>query len=137
MRARRLTLSVVLLLLWSASAWAQTAQTAPSWDAIQSRVTPGDAVFVTDRQGREIAGVLRRLSPTSIVIVLNGAEREILVADVGRIEKRGDSLKNGAGIDALHSGRTTVYTPTVGTTTVHMAPLISPERGGVLVSVKF
>jgi hypothetical protein len=56
---------------------------------LQGRLKPGDTIFVTDRQGREVTATLTRLSSASLVIVVNGNEREILFTDIGWIEKRG------------------------------------------------
>jgi hypothetical protein len=56
---------------------------------VQGRLRPGNTIFVTDRQGREVTGKLTHLSPASLVIVVNGNEREILFTDIGWIEKRG------------------------------------------------
>lgn len=73
---------------------------ADSFAGLPAQLKPGDGIFVTDRQGRETSGKLARLSPTSLVIVVNGEEREILSDTIGRIEKRGDSIRNGAWIGA-------------------------------------
>jgi hypothetical protein len=72
-----------------------------SFGDLQEQLEPGDTIFVADRQGRETSGTLARLSPTSLVIVVNGDEREIQSAEIGWVEKRGDSLKNGAWIGAV------------------------------------
>jgi hypothetical protein len=75
---------------------------ADSFAGLPAQLKPGDSIFVTDRQGRETSGKLARLSPASLVIVVNGEEREILSATIGRIEKRGDSVRNGAWIGAAY-----------------------------------
>ena len=114
-------------------------------------------VYVLDDAGAETTGKLVRIDPDSIVILVDGNERRFEAAHVKRVQKRGDSLKNGAvigailgavlggisggladcpgsesscsgfrvaavaistgvyaaigaGVDALHSGRTTLYT---------------------------
>jgi len=59
-----------------------------------------DTVFVTDDVGRQTEGKLLRLDVDSLVMLVNGMERRFDKDRVMRIEKRGDSLKNGALIGA-------------------------------------
>lgn len=66
------------------------------------RATPGlSTAYVIDDAGRESAGTLLRLDTDSLVLLEGGVERRFQVADVRRIEKRGDSLRNGALIGAV------------------------------------
>ena len=59
--------------------------------------TPGlPTVFVTDRSGQEIKGTLQRLTESEIAIVVNGTTRTFTPDEVSTIERKGDSLKNGA-----------------------------------------
>jgi len=60
-----------------------------------------ETVYVTDDSGAETTGRLLRLTPDSIVLLVNGAERQFDAARVRRIQRRGDSLKNGAIIGAV------------------------------------
>jgi hypothetical protein len=58
-------------------------------------------VYVRDNTGAETSGKLLRLNPDSIVLLVDGAERRFETARVARIQKRGDSLRNGAIIGAV------------------------------------
>lgn len=68
---------------------------ARSLGELQNQLKVGGTIFVTDRQGRETRGKLSRLSSTSLVIVVNGDEREIQSPEIGRIETL-DPVWNGA-----------------------------------------
>jgi len=58
-------------------------------------------VYVLDDAGAETSGKLVRLNPDSIVILAGGAERRFDAAHVRRVQKRGDSVRNGAIIGAI------------------------------------
>ena len=110
-------------------------------------------VYVRSVNGAEIHGQLLQLGPDTLSLLDEGTVRDVRLADVARIEQRGDSVKNGAiigaailggwcalicpqgldgyrgqfgyvlaintalgaaigaGIDAMHVGRTTIYEP--------------------------
>jgi hypothetical protein len=51
-------------------------------------------VYVKDTSGVESAGPLLRINPDSLVLLVDGAERQLPLGDVARIQKR-DSLRNG------------------------------------------
>jgi len=53
-------------------------------------------VFVQDDSGGETKGKLLRLDQQSVMVLVNGQERTFELSGVHRIQKRGDSLKNGA-----------------------------------------
>jgi len=53
-------------------------------------------VYVTDRAGHETTGKLLRITDADLTIAINGAERTFSANDVALVERRGDSLKNGA-----------------------------------------
>lgn len=67
-----------------------------------SAVWPGlersalQTVYLRDQSGAETSGKLLRLSPEAVVLLVDGSERPFAMADVSRIQKRGDSLRNGA-----------------------------------------
>src|SRR5688572_22240697 len=61
----------------------------------------GSTVYVRDSSGVETSGGLLRLSPDSVVLLVGGTERRFEAARVTRIQKRGDSLRNGALIGAV------------------------------------
>ena len=74
-------------------------ETSSSWPGlVSSRLS---TVYVLDDTGVETSGKLLRLSPDSIVLLAGGAERRFETARVARIQKRGDSLRNGAIIGAV------------------------------------
>lgn len=61
-------------------------------------VQPGGlpVVFVTDRAGHEMQGKLVQFTETSLTLAVDGSQRTFGVDDVSLVERRGDSLKNGA-----------------------------------------
>ena len=59
-----------------------------------------DTIYVTDDAGRRTEGKLLRLEPQSLVMLVEGTEQRFDAARVQRIDRRGDSLKNGAWIGA-------------------------------------
>jgi hypothetical protein len=67
-----------------------------SFDQLNTRLKPGDTVWVTDAQGRDIKGKIQALAPGAIT--LRGDDpRTFAARDVSIIRKREpDSLKNGA-----------------------------------------
>lgn len=58
-------------------------------------------VFVQDDRGAETKGKLLRLDEQSILILVDGQQRRFDLEKVRRVQKRGDSLKNGAIIGAV------------------------------------
>jgi hypothetical protein len=54
-----------------------------------------DTVYVTEDGGRQTEGKLLRLDTDSLVMLVDGSEQRFDKGRVLRIEKRGDSLKNG------------------------------------------
>ena len=58
-------------------------------------------VYVLDDAGMETSGRLIRLNPDSLDLLVDGAERRFEAIRVTRIQKRGDSLRNGALIGAV------------------------------------
>ncbi len=65
-----------------------------NWPGLDTSVL--ERVFVVDDAGAETAGRLLGLNPDSIVLLVEGAERRFEATGVRRIEKHGDSLRNGA-----------------------------------------
>jgi hypothetical protein len=62
-------------------------------------------IYVLDDTGVETSGRLLRLNPDSLVLIVDGgAERRFEAARVTRIQRRGDSLRNGALIGAIVGG---------------------------------
>ena len=58
-------------------------------------------VYVLDDTGREVTGRLLRLERDAIAILVEGQELEFEASRVQRLDKRGDSLRNGAYIGAV------------------------------------
>ena len=73
--------------------------TATGWPAQTSSGL--STVYVRDDSGAETSGKLLHLNSDSIVILVDGAERRFEAARVTRIQRRGDSLRNGAIIGAI------------------------------------
>lgn len=57
-------------------------------------------VFVRDTAGQETKGRLLQITDSSVILMTDGVTREIPQADVVRIDRHGDSVKNGAAIGA-------------------------------------
>jgi hypothetical protein len=90
------TIALAVLLLIPAAAHAQ--ESLGGWRGLN--VSSLDTIYVTDDAGRRTEGKLLRLEPDSVVMMVAGAEKRFEMKQVRRIDKRGDSLKNGAWIGA-------------------------------------
>lgn len=75
-----------------AAAFAQSSSA--EWPGLERSAL--QTVYVRDQSGVETSGKLLRLSPDAVVLLVEGSERPFAMADVSRIQKRGDSLRNGA-----------------------------------------
>jgi uncharacterized membrane protein YeaQ/YmgE (transglycosylase-associated protein family) len=53
-------------------------------------------VFVTDKAGVQTEAKLLRLDGDGLEVIVGGAEKHYAFAELRRVEKKGDSLKNGA-----------------------------------------
>ena len=71
---------------------------AQDFSTIQLKNLP--IVYVEDRAGAETRGRLLSITPIAIAIDVDGSQRTFAPADVTKIDRRGDSLKNGALIGA-------------------------------------
>ena len=89
-----LALSVLATPTWL---WAE--EPAHAWPALD--VSELSTVYVLDDQGMETMGKLLRLDVDSIVLVDGGGEHRFEAARVRRIQRQGDSLRNGALTGAL------------------------------------
>jgi hypothetical protein len=95
-----LLLAVAVSMLTAAPAGAQ--EPVKSFDLLNTRLKPGDTVWVTDAQGREIRGKVIGLSPASLQLEAGGATRELAAEGVGVIKAQPkDSLRNGVLLGAL------------------------------------
>jgi hypothetical protein len=70
---------------------------------VQYALRPGDTVFVVDDTGTETRGKVASIGPSALRLIVDGYERDWGAAAVERLERRGDSLKNGA-ISGLATG---------------------------------
>ena len=73
--------------------------TMQSWPELDVTALP--TVYVRDDAGGETVGRLLRIDSDALVLQVDGSERRFEAARVTRIQKRGDSLRNGAIIGAL------------------------------------
>ena len=68
---------------------------------LNTRLTPGDTVYVTDAQGREIKGKIRSIDATSLSLDGDTAPTFKAIDVRTIVERRPDSLKNGMVIGAV------------------------------------
>jgi hypothetical protein len=96
---RALAPRLVALLLTLVPAAASAQETPLTWPARDpSRLA---TVYILDAKGAETAGQLLRFERDAVVVLVNGLERRFEAADVSRIQRRGDSLRNGAIAGAI------------------------------------
>lgn len=88
--------STLLLVSLAVPAAAQTPAAPPAMVKADGLPT----VFLTDLQGAEHRGQLIRVAPDEVVLLGTSGERTFRRNEITLIEKRGDSLKNGALIGA-------------------------------------
>ena len=67
-----------------------------SFASVRNRVAPGDTVFVLDVKGAETRGQVLKVDLSTIRLKVNETERQWNEAAVYRLERRGDSVKDGA-----------------------------------------
>ena len=83
--------------------WAQSGskrEPAQTFEDLASRSKPGDSVYVTDSEGREVRAKIDGLSPSSLTIWAGGDRRELSESQVAMVRRGSDSLWNGAAIGA-------------------------------------
>ena len=94
MRARGLVVASVLLLAAS-RVFAQ--QPAQSFAQLQVLLAPGETIWLTDADGREVEGRLRQLTPDAVQVDVDGQGRTWEASQVRSIRHRhNDSVVNGA-----------------------------------------
>ena len=72
------------------------AQRASSFTQLPLLVGPGDTITVTDTSGQVMKGRIAALSPSTLVLLVDGTRHDLLEADVTRIrQRRPDPLRNG------------------------------------------
>src|SRR5262245_43042565 len=77
------------------------AQQAGSFEQLQLLVKPGDRVSVIDMSGQSTKANIAELSKSTLRLLVNGATRTFSEPEVLEINRRGDSLSNGAKNGAL------------------------------------
>lgn len=93
-------LSVVLCACWFLLfPYVAAAQERPNDPIVPGGSLP--TVFLLDARGAEYRGKLLRVNGREVAMLVNDRERVFGRAEIVRIEKRGDSLKNGAIIGAV------------------------------------
>jgi len=121
-------IAIVLATAAALAAPALAAAQAPvtSFDQLNTRLKPGDTIWVTDAQGREVKGKIQGLAPDSLALKGDGA-RTFAAGDVRLItERQGDSLANGALIGLAVGG--------VGTGLACLASTEGPDQDWCLVA---
>jgi hypothetical protein len=93
----KLTITACALFLACAPVSAQTAATREGSIATKRR----PILHLLDRAGTEHTGRIVTLDEQQVTLIVDGRERRFERAGIVRIEKRGDSLKNGLVIGAL------------------------------------
>lgn len=90
------TVALVLLFLVAGPAVGRAG--AQDFSTVQLKGMP--TVYVEDRSGREVEGRLVSLTESALTINIAGVTRTFTPAEVTKVDRRGDSLKNGALIGA-------------------------------------
>lgn len=81
----------VLFVLISSPAFAQAAATSFAHIRLEGLPT----IYVQDQTGRETEGKLSSFTESALVLNVNGTLRTFAPAEVRRVQRKGDSLKNG------------------------------------------
>ena len=90
--------AIILATAAALAAPALAAAQAPvtSFDQLNTRLKPGDTIWVTDGQGREVKGKVQALAPDAVMLKGDGS-RTLATGDVRVIRMREDnSLRSGA-----------------------------------------
>jgi hypothetical protein len=106
MRLARTLVAILVAIVIAIVAPAVAAAQEPVRDfgQLNTRLRPGDTIWVTDAQGREVKGSILSLD-TGALTVEGGGGRTFGAADVTTIKvRRGDSLRNGALIGLAVGG---------------------------------
>ena len=88
----RSCLTLLLLVFVPAAGSAQEPAAVPQ--GLKTDAFP--TAYVLDDRGVETQGKLLRLDAKSVVLLIDGMQREFELSAVSRVSQRGDSLKNGA-----------------------------------------
>src|SRR3954469_23878916 len=104
MPARRHRMSTLSPLVLGVLALIVTAVPAAAQDPAIVRPRPVGSVYVRSIDGAESQGQLLRLGPETLTILEAGVSHDIPLANITRLQVRGDSVKNGAVIGAVVLG---------------------------------
>ena len=89
------TTTIFVIIAIFAPAIANAQESVASFDQLGTQLKPGDTIWVTDAQGREVKGKIQSLSPDALTLDANGP-RTFAPRDVSIIrDRQRDSLKNG------------------------------------------
>jgi hypothetical protein len=140
-RSRRLALAAVAAALLLLPAFARAQEPVRSFDELDTRLKPGDTIWVTDVQGREIAGKIRSLDATGLTLSQDtGGRRDARflrvyrAADVRTVHHEPhDSLREGAAVGLAAGAVLTAAAcrNTHGGEVALCAVLIGPMVGGL------
>ena len=96
MKTSRSLTALLTAIALTPSALAAAQEPVRDFTQLNTRLKPGDTVWVTDAAGREVKGKIVDLAPEAVTVKAD-ASRTYGPADVNLIhERRPDSLKNGA-----------------------------------------
>jgi hypothetical protein len=94
-----MTRCMLMLALAVTPGLASAQDTTQKWPGLS--IAELSTVYVLDDTGAETSGKLVRLNADSIVILAEGGERRFDAARIRRVQKRGDSIRNGVIIGAV------------------------------------
>ena len=104
MRSWKLAITLAAISLFLAFALAAAQEPVRDFSQLNTRLKPGDTIWVTDAQGREVKGRIESLAPDSLGVDAGGF-RTFSAGEVSMIRLRqGDSLGNGALIGLAVGG---------------------------------
>src|SRR5512139_2152636 len=96
MRSWKVAVVLAIISLLLAFALAAAQEPVRDFSQLNTRLRPGDTIWVTDAQGREVKGRILSLS-TDALTLEGGSPRSFASPDVTAIQlRRNDSLGNGA-----------------------------------------
>ena len=84
------TIALAAALLWTGANATAEAQPAGTFEELKELIEPGEAVSVTDAEGRVVTGRAVDVSPLSLTLMVAGAELELRKSDVQRVRQRWD-----------------------------------------------
>ena len=87
MRLTRTLAVVAAIALFASPAIAAAQEPVKSFDQLNTRLKPGDTIWVTDAQGREVKGRIRDLGPSALTLDRGGMET--ILADAVRLIAEG------------------------------------------------